>query len=634
MAEYIRTLEQDRTRRLSDEEYKNEYEDDEGFEEEEILSEDEMLTGLFEGHRMPNHKIAWRLYRKGLDFNAQINLEETVRVNENFFIGKQWEGVPSNNLPTPQINILKRVGMFTIATLVSDNLKVTCTPLANTVGTSDYKDMARIINDEFEAIFERNKVPDLIREFARNACVDGDGCIYVYWDADAETGQPAKGQIKCEIVDNTRVFFGNPSDSKVHDQPWIVIARRMPARKARIMARDNGQAGWRRISANPDESEAVDEAKYNDDLVTVLQLFWRDDETDEIWTYCSCETTEIEAPKSLGIKRYPICWMCWDNIKDCYHGQAMITGLIPNQIAINKIHALTQVSMMNMAFPSKVYDKTRIGKVTNQVGIAYPVNGPVDRAMEVVQGAAIQPQIYQYIETFLQQTEQSLGATSVALGDTRPDNTSAIIALQRAAATPSELTKQNIYSALEDFSWICEDFMGEYGGVRYVDRPIKDRERQAAVVAQEIDPNKEIPEEVPDVFDFSILKLHPVMIKVEVGASTYYSEIASMQTLQNLSQQQLIDAVQLLERLPDDYVPDRLSLVAEKKNEKLQQQQMMMGMAAPVADSQPTSVMPPTPQQEEGVVNQIQGKMDVPTGGGYGHLQRTINSTGDTRGLV
>jgi len=613
-----------------------EYEEDELMEDTEELSEDDMLLGLFKGHKFPDYKIAWEMYRKGLDFNQQINLEETVRINENFFIGKQWEGVPANNLPTPQINILKRVGLFTIATIVSDNIKVTTTALSNTVGTSTYKDMVRVINDEFEAIFERNKVAALIREFARNACVDGDGCIYVYWDADAETGQQSKGQIKCETVDNTRVFFGNPSDVRVDEQPWIIISRRIPERKARMQARNNGAVGWRRIAAHPDESDAVDEAKWNDELVTVIQIFWKDDDTGEIWTYQSCETAEIEAPKSLGITHYPICWLCWDNIKDSYHGQAMITGLVPNQIAINRTHAMTQVSMLSSAFPTKIYDKTRIGKITNQVGMAYGVSGAVDNAMKVVEGAQIQPQIYQYIQTFLEETEQSLGATSVALGDTRPDNTSAIIALQRAAATPSELTKQNIYSAVEDLARVCLDFMGEYYGIRYVDRPIKERERQAAAMAQAVNPDQDIPEEVPDIFDFTMLKMHPVQIKVDVGASTYYSEIASIQTMEGLLQQQLINVVQFLERLPDDYVPNKVGLIAEKKNELIQQQQMMMGVGMPMPDSQAGSVMPSgsAPMTTEPVIAQGASKMEVPTGGGYGALQRAINQAGDTRGIV
>ena len=38
-----------------------------------------------------------------------IDLYENVQTNENFFIGKQWEGVRSNGLPTPVFNFLKRV---------------------------------------------------------------------------------------------------------------------------------------------------------------------------------------------------------------------------------------------------------------------------------------------------------------------------------------------------------------------------------------------------------------------------------------------------------------------------------------------------------------------------------------------
>lgn len=50
-------------------------------------SEDKQLLGLFKGHKHPNPRIAWEMYQKGLGFNQQINLDETVRVNENFFIG-------------------------------------------------------------------------------------------------------------------------------------------------------------------------------------------------------------------------------------------------------------------------------------------------------------------------------------------------------------------------------------------------------------------------------------------------------------------------------------------------------------------------------------------------------------------
>lgn len=66
-----------------------EYEPPDEYEEEpqEDLSEDEELLSLFKGHRMPTPRTTSEMYQKGLGFNTQINLDETVRVNENMFIG-------------------------------------------------------------------------------------------------------------------------------------------------------------------------------------------------------------------------------------------------------------------------------------------------------------------------------------------------------------------------------------------------------------------------------------------------------------------------------------------------------------------------------------------------------------------
>lgn len=165
-------------------------------------------------------------------------------MNENFYIGKQWEGVQSNGLPTPVFNFIKRVVGFDVATITSDNVKVTASPLANTANTDGLIEPVRIVNEEFDALAARNKISSLLREFARNAAVDGDGCLYTYWDADAETGQQSKGMIRTEIVENTRVYFGNPNDRRVQTQPWIMIGSREITRIVRRRAKENGMAEW------------------------------------------------------------------------------------------------------------------------------------------------------------------------------------------------------------------------------------------------------------------------------------------------------------------------------------------------------------------------------------------------------
>jgi len=582
---------------------------------------------LFNGKKYPDHELVKKLYDDGISYNQLIMLPETVRVNENMVIGKQWEGVDANGLPTPQINILKRVVGFTVASITSDNIKVNATALAATVGTAGYKEMVQIVNDEFEAIFEQNNLPSLIREFMRNAAVDGDGCIYTWWDDEAESGQKTKGRIRHEIVENTRVIFGNPQDRDVQSQPYIIMVKREPVRNVKRRAFDNDIDTWRNIGPDTEDDNHVDDVKAIQGMTSVFVLFWKDDDTGEIWTYECTKDSTVSEPVNMNIRLYPFVWLNWDYVQDSYHGQAMVSGLIPNQIFINKTLAMTLLNIMKSAFAKVVYDKTKIQRWDNRPGAAIGVNGDPTNVAQIVDPPPISPQISQYIEMVIQKTEESLGATSVALGDTRPDNTSAIIALQRAAATPQELTKQNEYKCMEDLARIDMEFMGEYFGTRYVDGEPTDMEKQAVQWAMQFNPNIQMPETVPVEFDFHELKKHPFVIKLDVGASTYYSEIASMQTLDNLLKNGHITIVDYLERIPDDYVPGRRALL-EKKRRELEQQQMMMGMMPTMTGGAPQVGM-------EGPNADLQQKMPIPnTGGGFGALQRKIQEQGDTRGLV
>lgn len=567
---------------------------------------------------LPDCGTAWKLYERGLDFNASINLEDTVRVNENFFIGKQWEGVISNGLPTPVFNFLKRVCCFTVATITSDNIKVNASPLSATPNTTSLVEPVRIINEELDALTELNNIPSLMREFARNAAVDGDGCLYTWWDPDAETGQDAKGCIRTEIVENLRVHFGNPNDRDVQSQPWIILERREIISAAQAEAKENGFETWRNIGGDGDNTNP-DAAKETTDKVTTILLFWRDTKTRHIWAYKCARGSSIREPWDLGIKLYPISWLNWDYIQDCFHGQAMITGLIPNQIFVNKLWAMSQLSLMTTAFPKVVYDATRVGKWDNRIGAAIGIQGgDVNNVAKIIDPASISPQISQFIQLAVEETEQSLGATSVALGDTRPDNTSAIIALQRAASTPSEITKQNLYKSIEDLYRIYIEFMGEYYGKRYVDMTTPEEVRQVYDFI-----GQETPAEIPMQFDFSQLKDMPMHIKLDIGASSYYSEIASIQTLDNLLKMGKIDTVQYLERIPDGYIPGRRELINELK----EQQRNAMAMQAQMQQG--------APQNPGGApVAGDTTKDEIPTGGGYSALQRKVNETGTTAGMV
>lgn len=545
-------------------------------------------------------------YDRGVMFNDQIDLYNTVQENENFFIGKQWEGVAANGLPTPVFNFLKRVTLFQIATISSDNLAMQATPLNSTsrYGLGDLEQVTDVINKQFAEIFERNKIVTKVRQFMRNAAVDGDGATYSYFDPDMETGQEAKGAIVTEIIENTRIIFGNPNERNVQDQPYIIIPMRKQVEYVREMAERNG-VGQDDIDSIRSDTERYDNKMdaLTDDRATVFTYLYKDYDSGTIHSYKCTQNVELEKDKDTELKYYPVTWMNWDYIQDCYHGQALISQLLPNQKFVNKAFAMAMLSLMTTAYPKIVYDKTRIPKWDSRVGAAIGVNGgDMNSIARIIDPAQISPQISQFIDLAVNYTQNFMGASDAALGDTRPDNTSAIIALQRASNAPLELVKLNMYESIEDLGRIYLDMMRVYYGTRYV---------QVKFLSKQEMNNQPLGMNIQDAefntpFDFSILNEIPMSLKLDVGASSYWSEITTVQTLDNLLMQGKIELVDYLERIPEGYVSKRQELIDKLKG--MQMQMTGQGASAPVMG--------------QGTQIPVEG------GSGYGQLQRALNETG------
>ena len=558
-------------------------------------------------------------FQKGLDFNNRIDLNSQVETNENFFIGKQWEGVQSNGLPRPAFNFLKRVVLHQVANIISDNLAMSAKPLGAAPNDKEMERIAAVVNDEFAALMEHNRIPNLAREFMRNAAVDGDGATYTWWDPDAKVSKDVKGAIRTDVIENTRILFGNPNSRDVQSQPWIIIFRRDFVDSVKEYAEDHdGEAD--KIKPDDDENQSLMES-YVDDRCTVVLRLRRDRKTKTIWAAEVTKTAVVRKEWDLGIRLYPITWVPWDYVQDSYHGQALVTGLIPNQIYINKMFAMVQISTMTTAYPKVVYDKTRIANWTNQVGAAIGVNGgDMNQVARIIDPAQVSPQISQFIDATINYTQTFTGATAAALGDTRPDNTSAIIALQRAASIPSEITKQNLYQSIEDLGRIYLEFMAEYYGERPLDVKAVD------MVDPEMAQYAGIPQDQTVVvdFDFGQLKDIPMVMRLDVGASAYWSEIASTQTLDNLLTQDKIDIVDYLERIPEGYIAKRAELMAKYSQPAAPPMpEMMPGMEGGEG-------APDMPPRGGGQLIDTGAQEPIPTTRGYSELQRQVNRTGLT----
>lgn len=553
----------------------------------------------------PGFEKVYKRYSKGVTFNDHLDLYDTVKNNENFYIGKQWEGVQSNGNPTPVFNVLKRVTSFQVAKITADNFSMQVTPLSSTskYGLGDVERLCDVINKQFASLIERNKLVAKTREFTRNAAVDGDGATYTYFDPDIETGQDAKGDMVTEIVENTRVIFGNPNVKDVQRQPWILITLRKPVEEVKRLAKENGEDPE---EIKPDHEQFSSEyEELADDRTTLLVYMEKDYDTGTIWAGKYTQNGTVEKMKDTELKLYPVTWMNWDYVQDCYHGHALISQLIPNQVFINQMFAMVMRSLMTTAFPKVIYDRTRIPNWDGGVGRAIAVNGGGDLSTiaKIMDPATISPQVAQFIDSAIDYTQSLMGASDAALGDTRPDNTSAIIALQRASDAPLETIKQNVFQAIEDLGRIYIDMMRVYYGKRYVQVKMLSKEQ---MVNQPL--GMTLPEQDFNVlWDFGILNEVPLSLKLDVGASSYWSEIAAVQTLDNLLMQKVISLDEYLERMPEGYI--------SKKQELIDKRRGMNAMTAqPAAPSAP---MIDTNQQ-----------IPVQGGQGYGALQRALNTTG------
>lgn len=556
----------------------------------------------------PGFEKVFKLYDKGVQFNQQIELYENVENNENFYIGDQWKNVQANGNPTPVFNIIRRVTSFQVSKITADNFSIQTTPLASTskYSLADVERLCDVVNKQFAGLIERNKLVSLNREFVRNAAVDGDACLYSWFDPDVETGQEAMGDIRTEIVENTRVHFGNVNEKDVERQPYIILQMRWELEQAKDAAEANG-FDPENIKADRDLQGSYYDV-LSDSKVTVLTYLTRDKKTGTIWSGKYVQNGQMEKFKDTGLKRYPIVWMPWDYVNNCYHGYSLVRQVIPNQVFVNQMFAMVARSLMTTAFPKVIYDKTRIPHWDGGVGRAIAVTGGGDMnsIARIMDPATISPQIGQFIEMAIDYTQSLMGASDAALGDTRPDNTSAIIALQRASDAPLELIKNNVYQALEDLAFVYLDMMRVYYGKRYVQVKMLSKTQQA---------NQPLGMSLPEqdfnvVFDFAILNEVPLSLKVDVGASSYWSEIATVQTLDNLLMQKVITLDEYLERLPEGFVSMKQELIDKRRG--------LNGMNA-MANAGGGATAP--------MVNQNQ-QIPVEGGGGYGQLQRALNTTG------
>lgn len=540
----------------------------------------------------------FKQYRDGINYKkslGQRGMYEQNKVNERFYVGDQWHGAKVGNRPLARYNVIKRIGEYKIAVLTASPVTVNYAaegiPHTKEIKKAAQEKMAAIaaaqtqapffdigtapkeqvstgeevsvamtaLSDYWKTTAERVKFDDLKTRALKKAYKTGTGLLYTYWDDSIRTGLYADngrkkaivGDISCEVLDVENVYFGDPAELDVQKQPYILIAQRKSVRELRRVARRNRRSAEEIDSIKPDREtqymagEMAEKEQEEADKAVVITKMWKEwNDEGTSFTIKAVQVTEkatIRKEWDMGIRLYPLAKFVWEERDNCTYGESEITYLVPNQIAINRMLSSNIWALMLKGMPITVVNRNIIqAPITNDPGQVIDVSGDPQQIRDAIYNVdtpEFSAQFEGNISSLMQNTLATAGANDAALGDMRPDNTSAIIAVREAATMPLQVVQNAFYSFVEDVARVWAEFWV----TKYGNRALKvEDERGVWYVPFNGDRYKDI----------------LISCKIDVGASTLWSEAAAIRTLDGLLESGIITAAEYLERLPRGMIKD------------------------------------------------------------------------------
>ena len=502
---------------------------------------------------------AWQQYEAGKEYKRRIGLYETVRQNERFYRGEQWQYGEGKDLPKPVFNIVYRVMNYLVCSVASANISLRFTD--ENLPFAENERHAELIKKGVEVLaqnttyrWKKNGMDRKMLQLLTDAAITGDGVIYCYWDSTLPSPQRFEGDIVTELIDNVNVFPSDVNRADIQSQEYIILAGRAPVGKLRreaLLAGASEDEVSKIIADEEYSNQSGDMARYElhgDDeaKTTYIIKFWRED--GKVVFEKSTRDCVIRRGRT-DCRLYPIAYFNWIPVKNSFHGASPISSLIPNQKFINRAYAMVMKHMTDTAFSKIIYDKSKIPEWSNEVGEAIAAfgGGNVADSVSVVGVGEMQSGYMELIESAVNLTKELMGATDSALGNLEANNTSAILALQETSRIPLEQIRSSYYKLIEDIANIWADMMCAY----YPSDRLLPCYSKGEISTEKI--------------EFSVLKNDILCAEAQISEMTRYSAAGVQNMLDKLLDGGYITASEYVRRLPFGALTDRDGILDQLK---------------------------------------------------------------------
>ena len=426
-------------------------------------------------------------YKKAADFKNTVGtkgIAEQSRINERFYRGDQWYGVAAGGeRPLVRHNVIKRIGDYKmsqimlnedkiryavddITSLETDRLgeeelkeriiKSGKSGLSGVPGNAELSLMAKALSRNREICAKRLGLANICAKALKDSYIKGTGIVYTYWDTDTK---PNIGDIGCEVLSVNDVFFADPYEKNIQNQPYIIISGFY---NTDFVKREAEHFGGE-VSLIEKDSAA---GKVQ--VLTKLYKNYKSDGTVEVMCVKVTENAVVRKPFVTMLHRYPLALFCFEEREDIIYGDSEITYLIPNQIAINRMITANVWSSMSTGMPIMVVNgDTVTADITNDPGQIikiYGSNEDVKGAINFISPPDYSKDFSENINNLIDNTLTQSGATAAVLGDEILNNATALSLMRNSTLLSLQLTKSRYKAFLNEIAAVWADFfMSCYG---------------------------------------------------------------------------------------------------------------------------------------------------------------------------
>lgn len=405
------------------------------------------------------------LYDKNVSYMRMMNMFSDTDLNYNMYNGNQWQGLKVKGVEPVQYNFIKPIVKYKVGTINANLWAINYS--SENFENREFRKYAgkvcELLNKRANRIWEKDKLDKKVRYLSKDAAINDEGVMYVYWDDDREL--PAN-----EVLNKVDVAYGNENSDDIQAQPYILVKKRLPVATCIEYARANGVPENKLELIRGDtasQDQAGEDSKYElDTMCTLVTKMYKKDGT--VHYAQATRFVDIKEDTDTGYKYYPLAHFIWEEKKGSARGEGEVRHLIPNQIETNKVAMRRAIAVKNTAYPQKIANVEKIANPSalDQVGGIIKTQGgmAVDDVAKIfanVQPAQMSPDVKALQEELIQSTRELAGAGDIATGDVDPESASgkAILAVQHAAQQPLVEQLGSLKDFIEDLARIWIDMI-------------------------------------------------------------------------------------------------------------------------------------------------------------------------------